>query len=48
MKLEEKKNSDTWTEEENNIVGFFNLLLKLDKKQNPNLYWAQNNDEKKS
>jgi len=37
----------TWNEEERRrVVGFFDLLLKLDRKQNPELY--KNNRENKN
>ncbi len=34
-----KNNTIAWTDEERSrIVGFFDLLLKMDRKQNPHLY----------
>lgn len=39
MNQEDKKDPTNWTEEERDrIVGLFDLLLKMDKKQNPDLY----------
>jgi len=39
MNKDDKKNPKNWTEEERDrVVGFFSLLLKMDKKQNPDLY----------
>lgn len=39
MDQEDKKSLNSWTEEERDrIVGFFQLLLKIDKRQNPDLY----------
>jgi hypothetical protein len=39
MKNKDKKNPKNWTEEERDrVVGFFNLLLKMDRKQNPDRY----------
>ena len=39
MNPEDRKQSNNWTEEERDrIVGFFDLLIKMDKKQNPDLY----------
>jgi hypothetical protein len=39
MNQENNKKSDSWNEEEmNNVVGLFDLLLKIDKRNNPDLY----------
>ncbi len=39
MNIEDKKDPKNWTiEERDGIVGLFELLLKMDKKQNPDLY----------
>jgi len=39
MEKKNKKNPKNWTEEERDrVVGFFSLLLKMDRKQNPDLY----------
>jgi len=39
MNTEDKKYHTNWTEEERDrIVGLFDLLIKIDKKQNPDLY----------
>ena len=39
MKQEDKSNSNNWTDEERDrFVGLFDLLIKMDKEQNPNLY----------
>jgi hypothetical protein len=39
MNQEDKRNTNNWTEEERDgIVGLFDLLIKMDKKQNPDLY----------
>lgn len=39
MNQEDKKNPNNWTtEERDRIVGFFDLLIKMDKEQNPDLY----------
>ena len=39
MNKEDKRDLKNWTKEERDrVVGFFNLLLQIDKRQNPNLY----------
>lgn len=39
MNQEEKKNPKNWTKEERDrVVGLFDLLIKMDKQQNPDLY----------
>jgi hypothetical protein len=39
MDQEDKSNPKNWTEEERDrVVGLFQLLLKIDKRQNPDLY----------
>jgi len=39
MKNKDKRNPKNWTKEElDRAVGFFGLLLKMDRKQNPDLY----------
>jgi hypothetical protein len=39
MNQEDKKNPKNWTEEERDrVVGLFDLLIKMDKEQNPDLY----------
>ena len=39
MNTKNKKNPDNWTQEERDrVVGLFDLLLKMDKKQNPDKY----------
>ncbi|PIR04732.1 MAG: hypothetical protein COV57_02920 [Candidatus Liptonbacteria bacterium CG11_big_fil_rev_8_21_14_0_20_35_14] len=39
MEKKDKKNPKNWTEEERNrVVGFFSLLLKMDRRQNPDRY----------
>lgn len=43
----DKRDRIEWTDEERDrIVGFFSLLLKIDKRENPELY--ENNRETKS
>ncbi|MDD4931288.1 MAG: hypothetical protein PHG66_04075 [Candidatus Colwellbacteria bacterium] len=44
MDQEDKRNPKNWTEEERDrVVGLFQLLLKIDKRQNPDLYKAAKN-----
>lgn len=39
MNKEDKKNPTNWTnEEQDRVAGLFDLLIKMDKKQNPDLY----------
>lgn len=39
MNQKDKKNPINWTEEERDrVVGLFDLLIKMDKEQNPDLY----------
>ena len=39
MNQEDKKNPNNWTEEERDrVAGLFDLLIKMDKKQNPDPY----------
>ncbi len=46
---ENKQDGDVeWSEEEKyNIVGFFNLLMKIDKRYNPEKYVRRNNNGSK-
>ena len=45
MHQENRKNSKNWTKEERDrIVGFFDLLVQMDKKQNPDLYKTKRNN----
>lgn len=49
MNEEDKIKPDNWTpEERDRVVRVFEWLLKEDRKQNPNLYIAKNNNEKKT
>lgn len=42
MNQEDKKNPASWTKEERDrVVGLFDLLIKMDKEQNPDLYKLQ-------
>ena len=41
----DKKNPQNWTDEERDrVVGLFELLIKMDKKQNPHLYKIPNDN----
>lgn len=40
--METKKKVEWTKEERDRIVGFFDLLIKVDKRQNPHLYKKQN------
>lgn len=43
MNKEDKKNPDNWTEEERErVVGVFQILLEMDRKQNPDRYKKPN------
>lgn len=49
MDQEDKRNPENWTEEERDrVVGLFQLLLKIDKKQNPDLYKTVRNRQNKT
>lgn len=44
MSQKDKRDPKNWTEEERDrVVGFFQLLLKIDKRQNPDLYRTTRN-----
>jgi hypothetical protein len=44
MNQEDKRDPKNWTEEERDrVVGFFQLLLQVDKRQNPDLYRKSKN-----
>jgi hypothetical protein len=46
MNQEDKGDPNNWTEEERDrVVGFFQLLLKIDKRQNPDLYKPAKNKQ---
>lgn len=46
MNKKDKKNSNNWTQEERDrLVSLFDLLLKIDKRQNPNMYKTKKNNE---
>ena len=46
MNTEDKKNPNNWTQEERDrVVGFFDLLIKMDKEQNPALYKKRKDGE---
>jgi len=46
MDQEDKRNPEDWTEEERDrVVGLFRLLLKIDKRQNPDLYKTTGNKQ---
>ena len=47
MKNIDKRNPENWTwEEKNNFVGFFALLVKVDRRINPHLYKKKATHEK--
>jgi len=49
MNKEDKNNSEHWTEEERDrIASFFQLLLKIDKRQNPGLYKTVGNRQNRT
>jgi len=49
MDQEDKSNPKNWTEEERDrVVGLFQLLLKIDKRQNPDLYKMAGNKQNRT
>jgi hypothetical protein len=49
MNQEDKGDPKNWTEEERDrVVGLFQLLLKIDKRQNPDLYKTTGNRQNKT
>lgn len=49
MNQKDKGCLKNWTEEERyRVVGFFNLLLQIDKRQNPDLYKTAKNRQNKT